>query len=288
MNERNKGNFKRAILVIKPIIVFGAAAMILIAFSIVAWKWEPFVVRVSGLIYLGALSCVVGVILIALLDQNKRFKERFQVSKYNMRWFVLFPMFFLFPVLGFILLILDSGVDIASIEFSVDSSVSGSYTIFFVAVIFFILSSMFIYFGFKILRGRAKLGRVKRGVLLMFSIIFIIVSPVIASQFYSFRGGSFAETYYPYSVGPFVQFGPYVDNKSADTSTSMVIWWFDPNRETVEFKYGTSPDTNSMVSVNDAITDGKRYEVHLSGLSPNTAYYFYISGFKDKVFNFTT
>ncbi|MBP7734422.1 MAG: metallophosphoesterase family protein [Spirochaetes bacterium] len=91
------------------------------------------------------------------------------------------------------------------------------------------------------------------------------------------------------ALGPVVQFGPFVDRRT-DSSSSMVIWYFDPLRkeEPAILRYGRNPLPAAMVSLPEAAGDGKRHEFHLTGLSPATRYYYRVPAFGDTVHSFIT
>ncbi|MCP4137882.1 MAG: hypothetical protein GY754_43370 [bacterium] len=101
-----------------------------------------------------------------------------------------------------------------------------------------------------------------------------------------------AQKQYNAKIGPFLQFGPYTENEVASTSSSMVVWWLDPEKkEGREFlEYGKTSNPQEMKKAFEIEGgDGKRHEVHLQNLEPGTRYYYRVPGFADeKVYNFTT
>ncbi len=88
-------------------------------------------------------------------------------------------------------------------------------------------------------------------------------------------------------IGPVLQLGPVKDHRAG--GTDIVIWYFDPVGKTgpAEIKLGSEPSLTSMRRVREAAgTDGKRHEFHLSGLRPQTRYYYRIPDWGDKTYSF--
>jgi len=136
-------------------------------------------------------------------------------------------------------------------------------------------------------RGRRSAG----AVILAMAVIFLylavpylrMIHPPADPAQASARGQFWAR------IGPVVQFGPFTGRKT-DTSSSMVVWYFDPFRKTEPpvLRFGREPLPERMAAVKEAIGDGRRHEFHLTGLSPSTRYYYQVPDFGGEIRSFRT
>jgi len=126
--------------------------------------------------------------------------------------------------------------------------------------------------------------------ILIISIYTAVYLPIQHAKQIGGKSPSASEKF-SFPAGPYIQFGPFKDNRAESTSKSMIIWYFDKknNIKPAYLIYGRQPDLkNSKKIIEQPCIDMKRHEFQLSGLSPLTQYYYSIPLISSKIYHFHT
>ncbi len=212
-----------------------------------------------------------------LLDKNNKFINWFQIKKFNLRW-LLIP----FISSGFSLIFIIIFYFLADQTLSFDTEASTNFIIFLIGSILLNLSVILLYFGRKNIKS-IEIHRVKSIIFKGFSVFFLILSITgfILVNLYLFffpppniLGGT------GYNEGPWLT---WYDN---NPDTNICVTWMTAERNTnSNLLYGTNPGNLIL----DETGTGKfLHKVYLTGLTPNTTYYYKIPDLDTTIFNFTT
>ncbi|MFC1671289.1 purple acid phosphatase family protein [Spirochaetota bacterium] len=170
--------------------------------------------------------------------------------------------------------------------------------IFTISIILLSFNFPFIYKLYMEIKLKKKIIHIKIAIILKIIsailLTLIIIFSILSTRryFYHVYGKKpTAPVSYIQMSGPHVQFGPYKNNRVISTSGKMIIWWYSPvkSSESQYLMFGKSQITKNMIKKKEIPHgDGKRHEVKLENLSPSTTYYYYIPGFDNNIYNFST
>ena len=272
IHKKRFNKFFLIVIKIVPISIF-------VSYIILWTLWEDLLKENYSIVFSSLLTALVSIKFALFLENNQKFTKFFQSKYFNLRWIFLFISLLILPLLS-------------SFLYLIDGTEEPKIFIFLIITVMALLFFSSFLIGFKLYKNKPnlKVNGLNNKIVALFSIAIIIGTPVIPYLIQGYKAT--IPDNYESNIGPFLHFGPFTDNKAASSANSIVIWWFEPEETSTSrtILYGTDSDLSSMVSVNEFTegADGKRHEIHLTGLNPNTVYFYTIPNFSTKTYNFST
>ncbi|HME55586.1 MAG TPA: metallophosphoesterase [Candidatus Lokiarchaeia archaeon] len=221
--------------------------------------------------------------IMIILDTSRKVKAIFAREHVNLRWFIIMPLALAFGIIMMVVYLMPSSInfsDIINSDFNNTPTID--FAVYFVAYVLLQVSSLFVYFSIKNLRLSQHLHKVKFPVYsivnagmfaLMIFVVFTLILPNINAL-----PQNVADSY-THNDGPWVTW-------NSDPTTSACISWLTSSRSDTTLNLGTSPSTITTIKTGDG--NVFLHKVYLTGLIPDTKYYYTIPVNFEEAFTSTT
>lgn len=244
-------------------------AIAMITFAILYYIWIPSLVCIAG--------AVLSYLIIYLLDKNERFAELFQIKDFNLKW-----LFILLISLAFSLIMLVIYYFLADQSITTENDAGMNFILYAVASTLLNLTIFLIYFGRKNIRA-IEVHKLKSRIFKVTSTFFLALS-ITAFVFFWF----YYIVFPPASIlgGTGYAEGPWLTWYDNNPDTNICVTWLTPESNTnSKLYYGTSQGSlnTEEIGFGDIV-----HKVFLTGLTPNTTYFYKIPDVSTTIFNFTT
>lgn len=136
------------------------------------------------------------------------------------------------------------------------------------------------YFLIYVLKGMKK-DRIKAiwKVLSVFFLVVLFGSGGVGAYF-----GVEEWEFYAYDVGPYITWGNGESGATQDPTSEITICWHSEYLATSKLRYGLDPENLDQTAASSSDGFGRFHKVPLSGLTPNTTYYYKVKNFPTKQF----
>ncbi|MHA1338804.1 MAG: metallophosphoesterase [Promethearchaeota archaeon] len=297
MNELRMENNERKSFIFRLIVsilgIIGVVFLIIILFWVVdSYKHE--ITHQFSIIYTTIAFSIISFIAILILDRNQKINKLVETKKgWNFKWIIILPLSFLPQIILFFYYL--KGTDF---EQDIFSSINLDFFVFGLTSIIGFISVVNLYFSLKNLRESIELSkklrqhtnRLKFRIFAFYALSFMIFTTY--GMIYAYQN---LLNFPPPTItaGNGHTDGPWLNYYNNNPDTSIAVSWLTTEYKNTELIYGTSPTNLNMTAYGEP---GYLHHVFLSGLLPNTTYYYKINeNFEQdhifvypNVFNFTT
>ncbi len=219
----------------------------------------------------GIVSVVITFVVMLVLDASAKFKQKMQRERMNLRWLVITPAALTFGIIALITYWLPSHVNYEYIEMTdIEDPPTLEFVIFIATYAILLLAGMFLYFSIKNLRIKMRIHKVKFTAFAATNVATVSLIAVLVVTFLmpalDQTRGRFTDLY-THNDGPWVTW-------NGDPATEACISWLTSSRQETSLQIGTSPAI--ITTTRTGTGNAYLHSVFLTGLIPNTTYYYTI------------
>jgi hypothetical protein len=220
---------------------------------------------------MGIVSIAITFSMIIVLDVNRTFKERMQRGQVNLRWFVILPAAIAFGIVTLIVYWLPAHINYEYIEMTdIYDPATLDFVIFLATYAVLVLAGLFLYFSIKNLRIKMRVHKVKFTAFAATNVATVSLIAVVVVMFLLPAIGQTPTRFtdeYTYNDGPWVTW-------NGNPATEACISWLTSSRSETSLLIGNS--TANITATRTGTGNAFLHKVFLSGLTPNTTYYYKI------------
>ncbi|MHA1791852.1 MAG: metallophosphoesterase [Promethearchaeota archaeon] len=235
-------------------------------------------------VILGFAAAGFSIIVMIILDRNKKMQTRLTWKRLCFRWFVIAPAALSFGLITLLILLGNSSINFQDFESTdLNSEANLQFIVYFVIYFISQLFVVYLYFAIKNLIPKMKIHKVKFPIFAAIGTLTLVGFGYLSTTFIGPAPDNVMKEY-EYNDGPWITW-------SNDPKTSACITWLTNSTKDTHLSYGLSP--SSLSTTLKAERSGHVHRVYLTNLSPDTKYYYKIDvAFErypaDTVFSFKT
>ncbi|MHA1680760.1 MAG: metallophosphoesterase [Promethearchaeota archaeon] len=277
------------------------ASLFLVA-ALVLFQLFQFEIMGNGIhLVVGISSAAFSFVLMLVLDRSKKFKEKLQISwekkfkrdpereskikKLTFRWLIIAPLSMSLGIVLTLVYYSRTNLDFSNfIETILNSTENVEFLVYLSSYLLFQAFFIFTYFGLKHFSPKVRVHRVKFPIFAGSSISAFSFMVYLALSLLPTAPENVIKTY-EHDDGPWATWG------TNDPTTEVTITWLTKATNPTILSYGTNASNlNNHVT---AKRSGHLHRVSLTGLTPDTVYYYEINvnfeqDHKNTTFSFRT